>query len=109
MLRNNWIWALIIVVMGALQGWDSGVLRAPAVIQALVALAIAIPAITVVTTASYGVQAVSVAAAFTVLTIARMTAPLPLPTLHIIAFVPAVLIFFSHGIQGRSRAADPTP
>ena len=41
MLRNRWIWAVIIVVMGALQGWDSGVLRAPAVIQALVALAIA--------------------------------------------------------------------
>ena len=50
MLGNRWLWAAIIVVMGSLQAWDSGTLRAPGLIQAVVALAIAIPAVTVVAT-----------------------------------------------------------
>lgn len=101
MLRNRWLWAAICVVMGGLQAWDSGTLRAPGVIQAIVALAIAVPAVTVVTTSSYARQAVSVAAAFVLLTAARILSPVPLPTLHIIAFIPAVLIFFSHAVQGK--------
>ena len=48
MLKNRWLWAAIIVVMGSLQAWDSGTLRAPGLIQAIVALAIAIPAVVVV-------------------------------------------------------------
>ena len=99
MLRNRWLWCAITVVMGSLQAWDSGALRAPAAIQALVALAIAIPSVTVVATASYGWQALSVVSAFVLLTVARVAAPVSLPTLHIIAFVPAVLIFFSHGVE----------
>jgi hypothetical protein len=99
MLRNRWIWCGITVVMGSLQAWDSGVLRAPAAIQALVALAIAIPAVTVVVSANYGWQALSVLAGFVLLTVARVFATVPLPTLHIIAFIPAVLIFFSHAVQ----------
>ena len=106
MLRNRWIWCAITVVMGALQAWDSGVLRAPAAIQALVALAIAVPAVTVVATAEYGWQALSVVAAFVLLTIARVAAPVSLPTLHIIAFVPAVLIFFSHAVQPQRATPD---
>ena len=105
MLRNRWIWSAIIVGMGLLQAWDSGVLRAPGAIQALVVLAIALPALTVVTTESYGRQALSVAASFVVLTIARIVSPVPLPTLHIISFVPAVLIFFSHATQPRAERA----
>ena len=99
MLRNKWLWAAICVVMGSLQAWDSGALRAPGVIQAIVATAIAIPAVTILMSASYGLQALSVAAAFALLTVARMTSPTPLPTLHIVAFIPAVLIFFSHGTR----------
>jgi hypothetical protein len=101
MLRNRWIWAAIIVTMGTLQAWDSGTLKAPGVIQALVALAIAIPAITVVTTSSYPRQALAVVFAFALLTVARIASPVALPTLHIIAFVPAVLIFFTHVVHGQ--------
>ena len=60
MLKNRWLWAAIIVVMGSLQAWDSGTLRAPGLIQAIVALAIAIPAVVVVTTSSYPRQALAV-------------------------------------------------
>ena len=101
MLKNRWLWAAIIVTMGALQAWDSGTLKAPGMIQAAVALAIAIPAVTVVTTPSYLRQALSVAAAFALLTVARVASPVSLPTLHIVAFVPAMLIFFSHAVHGR--------
>jgi hypothetical protein len=76
-------------------------LQAPGAIQALILLAIAIPACTVVMTSSYSKQALSVAAAFALLTIARIASPIPLPTLHIVAFIPAVLIFFSHVVQGQ--------
>ena len=32
--------------------------------------------------------------------------PASLPTLHIIAFIPAVLIFFSHLVHGRHAVTD---
>ena len=101
MLRNKWLWASICVVMGGLQAWDSGTLGAPEIIQLMVALSIALPAITVIATSNYGIQAVSVGGAFILLTVARMMSPVPLPTLHIIAFIPAVLIFFSHAVQSQ--------
>jgi hypothetical protein len=65
------------------------------VIQALVALAIVTPPVVLLLTKEYGVQALSVAASFILLTIARVISPIPLPTLHIIAFIPAILIFLT--------------
>ena len=53
------------------------------------------------TTPSYPRQALAVAVAFVLLTIARMASPVSLPTLHIIAFVPAMLIFFTHAVHGQ--------
>jgi hypothetical protein len=105
MLRNRWLWAAICLAMGGLQAWDSGTFRAPAAIQAVVALALVIPALTIVASASYGLQALSVAAAFVLLTMARVLSPVSLPTLHIVAFIPAVIIFFSHVIDSRQAAA----
>jgi len=91
--KKRW-WVVPVVVLGVLQAWDSGVLRAGWPIQILVALAIAAPSLTLVLTSEYGLQAAAVAAAFVLLTIARVVAPVPLPTLHIIAFIPAVVLFF---------------
>jgi hypothetical protein len=92
--RNGW-WAAVIVAVCSLQAWDSGVLRAPGLIQSLVACAIVLPAVALVLTKNYGLQASTVASSFILLTFARMLSPSPLPTLHIIAFIPAVLIFFT--------------
>lgn len=103
-IRNRW-WAVLIVVLGALQAWDSGVLRVPVVIQALVALAIATPPVVLLLTNEYGVQALSVAACFILLTIARVISPDPLPTLHIIAFIPAILIFLTKTTGRTMKAA----
>ena len=101
-IRNGW-WAALIVVLCALQAWDSGVLRAPRMIQALVALAIVTPPVVLLLTKEYGVQALTVAASFILLTIARVMSPSPLPTLHIIAFIPAILIFLTKTTGGRVK------
>ena len=93
MTRKKGAWVLAVV--GALQAWDSGVLGAGWPIQIVVALAIAVPALTIVLTPEYGLQATAIAAAFVLLTIARVMSSVPLPTLHLIAFIPAVVVFFS--------------
>ena len=92
MTDKKFIWAGIVAVVGALQAWDSGVLRSTPVVQALVALAIVAPVAVLALTREAGTQAVAIAAAFVLLTVARVLAPAPLPTLHLIAFVPAVIL-----------------
>ena len=94
-MRNKWVWAALCLVLGGLQAWDSGVLRAAWEIQALVGLAILVPVVTLLATESYGARAAAVAMAFVLLTVARIMSSVALPTLIIVAFVPAVLIFFS--------------
>ena len=100
-MTNKWLWAGICLVMGGLQAWDSGVLRAAAAIQALVAIALLLPVVTLLVTERYELRAAAVAAAFALLTIARVVSSVPLPTLHIVAFIPAVLIFFSKVVTDR--------
>ena len=101
---NKTLLAVISVVMGLLQAWDSGVLAAGPAIQLLVAVSILIPVIAWFASSSYGVHAAAVAAAFVLLTIARIAAPVPLPTLHMIAFIPAIVIFFSRATLEASPA-----
>ena len=104
MSLNKWACAAICVTLGAVQAWDSGVLQADAAIQALVAAAIVLPVVGLLATESYGMRALTVAGAFVLLTIARMTASVSLPTLHLVALIPAVLIFFSHLAASRPQA-----
>ena len=104
MTLSRWVLAAICVTMGALQAWDSGVFGAAAGIQALVVVAIVLPVVALLATDSYGLRALAVAGAFVLLTLARVTSSVPLPTLHIVAFIPAVLIFFSHLVSSRPQA-----
>ena len=100
-MTNKWLWAGICVVLGGLQAWDSGVLRADATIQALVATALLLPVAALLMTERYELRAGAVAAAFVLLTIGRVVSSVPLPTLHIVAFIPAVVIFFSKVVTDR--------
>lgn len=95
MTRKKKWWAVPVVVLGVLQALDSGVLRAGGTVQLLVALAIAAPPLAMVLTSEYGRHAMAIAAAFALLTIARAMSPVSLPTLHLIAFIPAVVVFFT--------------
>jgi hypothetical protein len=104
MKTHRFVWMTIVAVVGALQGWDSGVLRSTSLVQLLVAVAIAAPALAIALTSNRGVQALAIAAAFVLLTVARILAPAPLPTLHLIAFVPAVIVLFSSAIRPTAKA-----
>lgn len=91
---NRYIWATVAAVGGALQAWDSGVLASTPAVQIAVVLAIALPAAGLLLRASSGWLLSSVAAAFALLTVARLIAPGPLPTLHLIAFIPTLIVLF---------------
>jgi hypothetical protein len=95
MIRNRMWWACGLVILGCLQAWDSGVLRAGGAVQVLVALAIVVPPFALARSTHYGVQAAAVFVSFVLLTAARIVAPMPLNTLHLIAFMAALLIFGS--------------
>jgi hypothetical protein len=104
MFGNRFIWMVVVVVAGTLQAWDSGVLRSTTFVQALVALAIVTPAATLALTRQFGTQAAAVAAAFVLLTVARAIAPASLPTLHLIAFVPALIILMGRTVRQSASA-----
>jgi hypothetical protein len=106
-MLNRWVIIAISVVMGALQAWDSGVLGAGTVVQLLVGTAIALPVVALLATNSYGMHALAVAGAFVLLTIARVLSPVSLPTLVLVAFIPAVLIFFSQVAQVNAASRAP--
>ena len=102
----KWLLVTICLGMGLAQAWDSGVLGTPIWIQALVAGAIVLPVAALLSTESYGVRALAVAGAFVLLTVARIASPISLPTLHFVAFIPAVVIFYSHLVA--TKKAQPS-
>jgi hypothetical protein len=106
MIRHRWLMAAAGIAVALLQGWDSGVLRAPGWIQAVVMISAVAPSLVWAARASYGLQVAAVALAFVLLTVARMASPTPLPTLHLIAFIPAVLVFVLRGLELRARSVQ---
>ena len=79
MFRTRAFWAVLSVVVGLLQVWDSGAFGAGLMVGAL-----ALSGIAVVVTA--------LVAGFALLTAARVMAPSSLNTLHLALFVPAVYL-----------------
>lgn len=100
-MLNKWSCAAICLAMGGLQAWDSGIGRAEGIMQGLVVVAILLPVIALLLTERYGIRAAAVAAAFVLLTAVRAMSSVPLPTLHIVAFIPGVLIFFSKVVSAQ--------
>jgi hypothetical protein len=107
MILNKWIVVVVAVGMGSVQAWDSGTLQAPVWVQGMIGLAILAPAVAVVATDHFGWHAAAVALAFVLLTVARLLAPVPLPTLGLVAFFPAMIIFLSKAIEGGRRSLGP--
>ena len=64
MREHRFMWTAIVIAVGVLQGWDSGVLRSTAGVQVLVALAIAALGVGIALIKNLSGQAASVAAAF---------------------------------------------
>lgn len=90
MKHAKWIAAALIVLMGALQAWDSGVLAAPPTIMAMVVVAIAIGLAGVFIEHDgirFGIAVLVLAILFT----ARMISPVRLPELSLVG-MPIFLI-----------------
>jgi hypothetical protein len=97
--KAMWGWrlgcALVTVAMGSLQAWDSGVRPGGTAVFWLVAAAIAAPALAFLLVRDFRVVTGAVVAAFVLLTAARLLSPVSLNTLHLAAYVPAMLLFFT--------------
>ena len=108
MIRNRGWWAVVIGTLASMQAWDSGVLQSTALVQGIVAMAIALILFALLFISSYGTQAGAVAVCFVLLTAARIISPSPLPTLHLIGFFPAILLFLGES-TGALRREDVRP
>lgn len=113
-MRNEKLWGMVLIlVMGSLQAWDSGVLRAPAYIAAMVALAITIGVVALLFAERMGMRFIASAVAFALLFGARMLSPIPLPELGLVGFIivmilviaPGILAARQNGPQGPTSAA----
>jgi hypothetical protein len=93
-MRSKLIWAFLGVVMGMLQAWDSGVLRAGFSVQLLTAVGLALPALALLTTARWTIWVVALVIGAALMTWARIVSPLSLNALHVSLIVPAMYIFF---------------
>jgi hypothetical protein len=94
MLRNTGLWATVAVLIGVLQAWDSGLFAVPFNLSALALCAIAASAAVIGLPVAQGVRLVTLIAAAIGLTVVRLAAPVPLNTLHLALFVPAIYILF---------------
>jgi hypothetical protein len=93
-MRNRLIWAVLGLIMGGLQAWDSGVLRAGSAIQLLTAVGLVIPALALVTTARWTIWVIALVIGAALMTWARIASPISLNALHISLIVPAMYVFF---------------
>ena len=98
------VFALLVIVLGNLQAWDSGVHQAGLWIVLLVSLGTTIPALALL----LPLQRPSLLAAFGIslllLTAARFTAPVPLSGIYLI-LVPAVMALIFTGLVDGNRNA----
>ena len=104
MKLSRWVVAGLIVLLGGLQAWDSGVLAAGPLVQLLAWTGIAIPAIAAVMSSSY-VGTVSAVIASAVLEIAaRVVSPVPLPELLLVSMFAALLLFVPAAVGQKTAA-----
>ena len=90
MKHAKWMAAAAILVVGAAQAWDSGILAAPPLIGAITALAIGLGIVGVFIDHE-GIRVGIVAVVLVMLAVARLLSPAHLPELALIA-VPILLI-----------------
>jgi hypothetical protein len=99
------MWAVLSIVIGALQAWDSGVLATNTYVQLLVGAGVLLPALALVASDRWDAWIVSLIVGAVLLTWARVVSPISLNTLHLGLFVPAIYIFFVCRLE--RRVAEP--
>jgi hypothetical protein len=103
MMRNRMVWAALAVTVGLLQAWDSNAFRAGAFPLTLIASGILLPAVAIAASPHRGLALGALIAGTVLLTWARLVATVPLNTLHLGLFVPALYVFF----VSRMNTASP--
>ncbi len=88
--------AILIIGLGATQAWDSNVLAAPSWVIALVALAVALPALAVVITDDPGMLLAAIIGMSLLLLAAKLMSPVPLPALLVVAMLAGVLVIIAN-------------
>jgi hypothetical protein len=106
MLRPRWLVALAMVVMSGLQAWDSNILTAEGHVQAMVGIAILLPAIAVLATADVGARAAAVAVGAVLVIVARMVSSAHLPELFLAMFFPAMVVIIDQITAKRANEAQ---
>jgi hypothetical protein len=91
--RLRWVIAALIVVLGCLQAWESGILLMPAAIVVLVLLAILVPAMTALAPLSSRLLLASVSTSALLLLAAKRLSPAPPPSLLMIGLIGGFMLY----------------
>ena len=92
--------AILMIVLGNLQAWDSGVHDAGLLIVLLVSIAIALPAVALLLPVSQQYLVGTLVVSLILIFLARVVSPIPLPELFI-ALAPAALgLIFASVLKG---------
>lgn len=94
----------LIVLLGSLQAWDSGVLAAGPLVQLLALTGIAIPAMAALVSASYLGTVAAVCASAVLEIAARVVSPVPLPELLLVSMFAALLLFVPAAVGPKTTA-----
>ena len=86
--------AVLVLALGLAQALDSGIRHAPPHVIAIVALALAVPALAFWLTGRPGVHLTAGALSLVTVVFARVISPVPLPTLALAGWFPAIAAIF---------------
>jgi len=101
--QHRMFWMIASVSMGVLQAWDSGALQAGVLAQGLIAIGVLAPALAIGATGERHLWIGALIAGAALLLWARLIAPIPLNTLHLALFVPALYALFMSRMVAPAR------
>jgi hypothetical protein len=105
MFKRRWLFAFLMIVIGALQAWDSHILQAEAIVQAIVAIGILAPAVAFLVSTSAGARIAGVLVAIALMIVARVVSDVRLPGLALAAFFPAMVVWLDMISARRAECA----
>ena len=94
MTHNRTFWAVLSMVVGGLQAWDSGVLTAGRSVQMLVGAGLLLSALSLVASDRWDVWTICLVIGAILLAWARWISPVTLNAVHLGLFVPAIYVLF---------------
>lgn len=104
MRLSRWVVAGLIVLLGSLQAWDSGVLAAGSLVRLLAWTGIAIPAMAALLSATHLGTVAAVCASAVLEIAARVVSPVPLPELLLVSMIAALLLFVPAAVGPKTTA-----